>query len=201
MEVARDQDILIIEQIILYLDILVYFSFFQLAHSDFIFFFCTTLNNIMKLDQIDYKIIDMLQQDGRMTIRDMAQQLSLSTTPIFNRIKKLELEGVIEKYVAQINPKKVDKALYAFVHISIKEHSKEAVDNIVAQVVSFQEVLECHYVTGGADFVLKVLVKNMEAYNKFVTEKLFTVANIGKIDSLLSLSMPKHTSRIPLEYK
>lgn len=155
----------------------------------------------MKLDNIDYQIIDMLQQDGRMTIRDMAQQLNLSTTPIFNRIKRLEQEGVIERYVAQINPKKVDKGLFAFVHISIKEHSKEAVDSIVGQVTSFPEVLECHYVTGGADFVLKVLVKNMEEYNKFVTEKLFTVKNIGKIDSLLSLSMPKHTTRIPLNYE
>ena len=165
-----------------------------------VIFFTVFKPLIMKLDIIDYKIIDMLQQDGRMTIRDMAQQLKLSTTPIFNRIKKLELNGVIEKYVAQINPKMVNKGLYAFVHISIKEHSKEAVDHIVSQVVSFSEVLECHYVTGGADFVLKVLVKNMEEYNKFVTEKLFTVANIAKIDSLLSLSMPKHTSRIPLEY-
>ena len=154
----------------------------------------------MKLDRIDYQIIDMLQQDGRMTIRDMATQLNLSTTPIFNRIKRLEQDGVIEKYVAQINPKKVNKALYAFVHLSIKEHSKEAVDHIVGQVTSFPEVLECHYVTGGADFVLKVLVRNMEEYNVFVTEKLFTVANIAKIDSLLSLSMPKHTSSVPLDY-
>ncbi len=154
----------------------------------------------MKLDKIDYHIIDMLQQDGRMTIRDMAQQLNLSTTPIFNRIKKLEQEGVIEKYIAQINPKKVDKALFAFVHLSIKEHSKEAVDAIVDQVTSFSEVMECHYVTGGADFVLKVLVKNMEEYNTFITEKLFTVKNIGKIDSLLSLSIPKHSNKIPLEF-
>jgi len=127
----------------------------------------------MKLDKIDYQIIDMLQQDGRMTIRDMAQQLKLSTTPIFNRIKKLEAEGVIEKYIAQINPKKVNKGLFAFVHL----------------------------VTGGADFVLKVLVKNMEEYNVFVTEKLFTVKNIGKIDSLLSLSIPKHSSRVPLDFE
>lgn len=154
----------------------------------------------MKLDKIDYQIIDMLQKDGRMTIRDMAQQLNLSTTPIFNRIKKLEQDGVIEKYIAQINPKKVDKALFAFVHLSIKEHSKEAVDAIVEQVTSFPEVMECHYVTGGADFVLKVLVKNMEEYNVFVTEKLFTVKNIGKIDSLLSLSIPKHSNVIPLAY-
>ena len=155
----------------------------------------------MKLDKIDYQIIDMLQQDGRMTIRDMAQRLKLSTTPIFNRIKKLEADGVIEKYIAQINPKKVDKGLFAFVHLSIKEHSKEAVDAIVEQVTGFKEVMECHYVTGGADFVLKVLVKNMEEYNAFVTEKLFTVKNIGKIDSLLSLSMPKHSSSIPLDYE
>lgn len=154
----------------------------------------------MKLDKIDYQIIDMLQQDGRMTIRDMAHQLNLSTTPIFNRIKKMEQDGVIEKYIAQINPKKVDKGLFAFVHLSINEHSKEAVDAIVEQVTGFKEVMECHYVTGGADFVLKVLVKNMEEYNAFVTEKLFTVKSIGKIDSLLSLSMPKHSNRIPLDF-
>jgi DNA-binding Lrp family transcriptional regulator len=155
----------------------------------------------MKLDKIDYQIIDMLQHDGRMTIRDMAQKLNLSTTPIFNRIKKLEQDGVIEKYIALINPKKVDKGLFAFVHLSINEHSKEAVDSIVEQVTGFKEVMECHYVTGGADFVLKVLVKNMEEYNSFVTDKLFTVKSIGKIDSLLSLSMPKHSSRIPLDFE
>lgn len=152
-----------------------------------------------KLDVIDLQILEMLQEDGRMTIRDMAEKLNLSTTPIFNRIKRLESEGVIERYIAQINPKKVGKSLFAFVHISIKEHSKEAVDHITSQVTSFPEVQECHYVTGGADFVLKVLVKNMEEYNAFITEKLFTVPNLGKIDTLLSLSMPKHTSKISFE--
>lgn len=152
-----------------------------------------------KLDEIDLKILGLLQVDARMTIKEIAAQLNLSTTPIFARIKKLENEGIIDRYVAVLNPEKLGKKLNAFANISIKEHSKKAVQDFVEKVISFPEVMECHYVTGTADFILKVLVEDIEQYNLFVLDKLADVPNIGKVESLFSLSVGKKTNVIPLD--
>jgi len=154
---------------------------------------------MVKLDELDIKILSFLQEDSRMTIRDIAKELNISTTPIFNRIKRLEKEKVIDRYVAIVNADQVGKMLFAFVFLNLKDHSKKAIQKMEAQVTSFPEVLECHYVTGGADFFLKVIVKDIKEYNSFVSEKLFSVPNIGKIESLLSLSMAKSTNVIPLD--
>lgn len=154
---------------------------------------------MVKLDELDLKILTFLQEDARMTIRDIAKRLNISTTPIFNRIKRLEKEKVIDRYVAILNAEEVGKNLFAFVFISLKDHSKDAVEKMEKQVIKFSEVLECHYVTGGADFFLKVIVKDIKEYNLFISEKLFSVKNIGKIESLLSLNMAKSTTVISLE--
>ena len=154
---------------------------------------------MVKLDELDIQILTFLQEDSRMTIRDIAKELNISTTPIFNRIKRLEKEQVIDRYVAIVNAEKVGKNLFAFVFLSLKDHSREAVEEMETQVTRFSEVLECHYVTGGADFFLKVVVNDIKQYNSFISEKLFSVKNIGKIESLLSLSMTKSTNFIPLD--
>lgn len=151
------------------------------------------------LDELDKRILVMLQENARWTIRDMATELELSTTPIFNRIKRLEKKGVISKYTAIINPEKIGKKLFAFVHISLKEHSINEVEKILSQLTSFDEVLECHYVTGDADFVLKVLTTDIESFNFFVTKKLFSVKNISNIRSHLSLEVKKYSTEISLD--
>lgn len=157
------------------------------------------MSTITLLDDIDKRIIQMLQVNARWTIREMALELNLSTTPIFNRIKRLEKEGVISKYTAIINPEKIGKKLHAFVHISLKEHSIKEVNNILDQLTSFEEVLECHQVTGDADFVLKVLTTDIASYNEFVTKKLFSVKNISNIRSHLSLEVKKYTTQISVD--
>ena len=151
-----------------------------------------------KLDQTDLKILEALQENARLTIKEIASQLNLSTTPIFDRTKRMEREGVIERYVALVNPKTVDKSLFAFVDISLKEHSRSKVEAFVDQVVQFEEVMECYHVTGEADFVLKVNLENVEAYNQFALEKLSMVSNIGKVESRFCLSVRKYSTRIPL---
>lgn len=152
-----------------------------------------------KLDAIDYQILSMLQQDCRMTIKELSARLSLTTTPVFERIKKMEKLGIIDRYIAVINPEKLGKKLNAFAQISLKEHSKAAVKAFVEHIISFPEVMECHYVTGAADFILKVLVADIEEYNQFVLNKLADVPNIGKVESALSLSVEKKSSVIPLK--
>lgn len=152
----------------------------------------------MKLDRTDYRILELLQQDARMTIKELSGQLNLSTTPVFERIKKLEKSGIIDHYTVVLNADKLGKKLNAFANISIKDHSKEMVQAFVAQIVSFPEVMECHFVTGAFDFMIKVLVEDIEQYNHFVMEKLSAIPNIGKVESLFSLSVGKKTTIVPL---
>ena len=150
------------------------------------------------LDPTDLKILKLLQQNARLTIKEIAAQLHLSTTPIFDRMKRLEQAGVIDKYVALVNPTKVGKTLFAYVNISLKEHALPEVEAFVNQVIQFEEVLECCHITGDADFVLKVVMDNIEAYNKFVLEKLSVVKNIGKVESRFCLSIRKYATAIPI---
>lgn len=153
------------------------------------------------LDAIDLHILRLLQQNSRWTTKEIATRVNLSTTPTFERIKKLERAGIIEGYGARVNAEKLGIKLNAFAEISLKDHSREAVRAFVDKIVSFPEVMECHYVTGGYDFMLKVLVPDIKAYNHFILEKLSEVPNIGKVESALSLSVEKHSLAVPLGEK
>lgn len=152
-----------------------------------------------QLDTTDLTILKLLQQNARLTIKEIAAQLNLSTTPIFDRMKRLEKEKVIDRYVALVNPAKVGKKLFAFVHISLKEHARPEVEKFVEQVIQFKEVMECYHVSGNADFVLKVALDDIEAYNQFVLKRLSVVNNIGKVESRFCLSVRKYSTEIPLE--
>lgn len=147
-----------------------------------------------KLDKTDIEILKLIQEDSRMTIKEIAGSLNLSTTPIFERLKRLEKQGVIRKYVALLDPKKLGKKLNAFIHISIIDHSKRGVDIFVEHIEKYPEVMECHHVTGDSDFLLKVVVQDIEKYNEFVTEKLSIVPNIDKVKTSFSLSVRKATT-------
>ena len=151
------------------------------------------------LDDIDVQILQLLQVNAKLTFKEIARQLHLSTTPIFDRLKKLEREKVIQRYVAIIDPEKVDRSLLAFVHISLKEHGRQEVEKFAEQIVVFKEVMECYHLTGEADFVLKVIVKDMRAYNQFVLEKLSVISNIGKVESRFCLSTRKYSTVVPVE--
>ena len=151
---------------------------------------------IKQLDKVDRKILELLQTDGRMTVKEISNRLNLSTTPIFERIKKLERAGIIDHYSAILNTEKLGKKLTAFAHISLKDHTKELVREFEEKILTIPEVMECHYVTGGADFIIKILVKDMDEYKEFVMDKLFEVPNIGNIESYLSLVEKKKTNVI-----
>ena len=133
-----------------------------------------------------------------MTIKEMSRQLNLSTTPVYERIKKLERSEIIDHYTIALNADKLGKKLTAFANISIKDHSKELVNAFVDRVMDFPEVMECHFVTGTSDFMVRVLVDDIEKYNLFILEKLSAVPNIGKVESLFSLDVRKKTT-IPLD--
>lgn len=148
----------------------------------------------MKLDDIDKAILNFLQHNSRMTIKEMANQLHLSTTPIFERLKRLEKNGVIQKYVAIVDAKKIGKKLKVFVNISLIDHSAKALEQFVNKINQLPEIIECHHVTGESDFMLKIILEDIEAYNKLITEKLSAIPNIGNVNSSFALSTRKHTT-------
>ena len=152
----------------------------------------------MNLDDIDVSILDMLQNNAKFTIKEMANSLGLSATPIFERIKRLEAQGVISRYVALVDPRKVDKKLRVFIEISVADHSKTAINKFVDQITEHPEVIECHHVTGDSDFLIVLLTRDIESYNDFITQKLFKVSNVGKVRSSFSLSVRKQTTAINL---
>ncbi|KAA3642454.1 MAG: Lrp/AsnC family transcriptional regulator [Bacteroidetes bacterium] len=151
-----------------------------------------------KIDAIDCQILELLQLNGRITVKELSEKLGLSPTPIFERTKKLEKAGIIDHYAAVINGDKLGKKLYAFAHISLKDHSKELVDIFTSQITKLPQVMECHYTTGDTDFILKILLDDMEMYRDFVLTKLFEMKNIGKIETYLSLSVLKKSNFIPI---
>lgn len=152
-----------------------------------------------KLDEIDIKILNSLQENSRKTVKELSAELNLSASPTFERIKKLEKSGFIKGYTAIIDAEKLGKKLYAFAHISLKEHSKKAVTEFTESILSIPQIMECHYTSGDSDFIIKILVENMDAYREFILTKLFEMSNIGKIETYLSLSVVKHTNSVLLD--
>lgn len=151
-----------------------------------------------ELDHLDIKILRYLQVDARMTIKEIASKLNISTTPVFDRMKKMERVGLIKSYVALIDRKMIGKNLIVFIHISIKDHGKDAIDDFIDSIIKFPEVLECHHVSGDSDFLIKLVVEDIEMYNRFILDKLAVIPNVGKVESRFSLSERKMTTEIPI---
>lgn len=153
---------------------------------------------MIQLDSIDKRILMMLQENARMTIKDMAGNLEMSNTPVFERIKRLEKNGVIERYVALLSKEKLGLKITAFVEISLKDHAKKAVDEFVSHIEGFDEIMEIYHTTGESDFMIKVVVKDMEHYNEFITYKLPVVPNLGKMNSKFALTARKTTTEVKI---
>lgn len=152
-----------------------------------------------KLDAIDIKILDLLQDDGRVTIKKISEVLNLSTTPVFERIKKLEKGGYIKNYATLLNHRKLDLKQVVFIELTLKEHSRSYIEKFANEIKLFPEVLECYRVTGSFDFLIKILVKNIESYENFILTKLSLLSNLGNVQSHIALSEAKNTTKINLK--
>ncbi len=151
-----------------------------------------------KFDQINRKILDLLQEDSSITNAELAEKLNLSPAAVFERVKKLEKSGVIRKKVAILNPEKIGKETIAFVSISMSGHSAKSVKKFWKEIEKLPEVLECYHIAGEDDFILKVIVENMQCYEKFLLQKLISLENIGKIRTSFVMSTVKYNTKIPL---
>lgn len=152
----------------------------------------------MTLDAIDKKLLFLLQTDSKKTTAALSLQLNLSVTAVYERIKKLEREGIIDKYVVLLNRSKVEKGFVVFCHIKLVQHTKEFITKFESDVIQLKEVLECHHVSGDYDYILKILVKDMEAYREFMVTKLTTLEHIGSTHSTFMISEVKNTTVIEI---
>ena len=150
----------------------------------------------MKLDDIDKKLLALLQSDSKQTNKELSNKLNLSVTAVYERIKKLEREGIIEKYVALVKKEMVNKSFVAFCHIKLVQHSQDYVMKFEKDVTNLKEVLECYHISGDYDYLLKVLVKDMEEFREFMVKKLTTINHIGSTHSTFMISEVKHTTAI-----
>lgn len=150
----------------------------------------------MVFDDIDKKLLAYLQQDSKQTNKELSNKLNLSVTAVYERIKKLEKGHFINKYVALVSKEKIDKSFVAFCHIKLIQHSQEYVVRFEKEVANINEVLECYHVSGDYDYLLKVLVKDMEAFREFMVKKLTTINHIGSTHSMFVINEVKHTTAI-----
>lgn len=152
----------------------------------------------MQLDVTDKKILQKLQENSKITNKELSNYLNLSVTAIFERIKRLERNKVISGYVALLNPVKVDKSFMVFCQIKLVQHIKSNVIEFESEVGKLPEVLECYHVSGEYDYILKVLVNDMEAYREFMLTKLTNLKHIGSTQSTFIISPVKSTTALPL---
>lgn len=153
----------------------------------------------MQLDSIDKKLLVLLQENSRRTNKEIAGKLKLSVTAVYERIRKLERAEVISKYVALVKPEKVDRSFTAFCHVKLVQHTKENVTRFESQVTGLPEVLEVFHVSGEYDYILKVMVKDMEAYREFMLNKLTALDHIGSTQSTFAISPVKNTTVLSME--
>lgn len=150
----------------------------------------------MNLDIIDKKLLMLLQEDSTRTTKELSLKLNLSVTAVYERIKKLERAGVIERYVALLDKTRVKKGFVVFCHLKLIQHTKEYLTQFEKQVVQLDEVLECYHVSGDYDYILKIYVENMEEYREFMVTKLTTLQHIGSTHSTFMISEVKNTNVI-----
>jgi len=146
-----------------------------------------------RLDQKDLAILKLLQQNARITVKEISDKVHLSTTPVHERIKRMEEAGVIKQYATLVDHAKVKKNLMVICYVSLKQHNKTAGAKFIKAIHEMNEVIECYNISGEFDFMLKVVVENMDAYYDFHVNKLSEVENIGNVQSAFVMGIIKQT--------
>jgi DNA-binding Lrp family transcriptional regulator len=146
------------------------------------------------MDKVDLVILKMLVKDSLCTNKEIAAKLNLTTTPVHERVKRLRRDGIIEKYTIELNRKALRKNLLVFVSVSLKEHAAEYLEKFERDVQTLPQVVECYCISGGADFLLKIIVEDMDEYKVFILNKLSALANIGNTQSQFVVKEVKQSS-------
>ncbi len=152
------------------------------------------------LDKTDFKILKILQENGRITNIQLSMDIGLSPAPTLERVRKLEVNGFLTSYHAMVNEEKLGLKIKTFVQVSINYSKADAIKNFAKQIQGIQEIVECYHVSGPSDFLLKIIVADIPAYEKLMLEKISKIQEISHLQSLMILSTTKNSHSVPLEY-
>ena len=152
----------------------------------------TTTDNV-SIDDKDLQILKLLQQNAKMTVKEIADSIHLSTTPVHERIKRMEQNGVIKQYATLVDHAKVKKGLMVICYVSLRQHDKVEGAKFIQRIQEMSEVIECYNISGEFDFMLKIVTENMDSYYNFHVNKLSQAENIGHVQSVFVMGVVKET--------
>ncbi|MEX0723185.1 MAG: Lrp/AsnC family transcriptional regulator [Gracilimonas sp.] len=154
-----------------------------------------------KLDSVDKNIIEILQQEGRIANKELADRIGLTTTPTLERVRRLQRDGVIEGYSAKVNKESVGRGFTAFVKVTLKVHQLNLLEEFTSAVQEIPEILACYHTTGDGDFLLQVVARDTKDYEQLMRNKLTTLPDVERLYTSIVLNTIKDQSPIPVYYE
>ncbi len=145
-----------------------------------------------KLDKVDLQILRTLQENARLTTKELAAQVSLSSTPVFERLKRLEREGYIKKYIAVLDADKLNQGFVVFCNVKLRRMNKDIAMEFTRIIQNILEVTECYNISGSYDYLLKIHAPNMKYYQEFIINVLGTIDSLGSLESMFVMDEVKH---------
>jgi len=142
---------------------------------------------LTSLDRDDLQILQLLQHDARLTNKEIADKIGKSVSPVYERIRRLQSDGIIQQYVAVLDQRKIGKSLTAYTHVQLKEHAEHMMKTFEKEVIKIPEVMECYHMTGQYDYLLKVAMGDMDEYYGFIISKIARLPNVGTVQSFFVL--------------
>lgn len=152
----------------------------------------------LKLDQIDRKILVILQSSAKITNAQLSKEIGLSPAPTLERVKKLETSGILKSYHAKVDTDKIGLGVSTFVLVSLKGHNKENIDSFLNEINNIEEIIECHHITGSGDFMLRIIAKDISSYQRLMLEKVSNINVVDNMQSMVILSTFKDSKVIPI---
>ena len=150
------------------------------------------------LDKTDIQILKVLQENGRITVKDLAQRVHLSPTPVFERMHRMETAGIIERYTTVLNAAKLGRGFIVFCSVKLRRMGKDIAHDFVNRVKDIPEVAECYNISGDFDYLLKIYAPDMQYYNNFLINTLGTIDSLGSVQSSFVMSEIKNSCGLPL---
>ncbi len=154
-----------------------------------------------KLDKIDLKILKILQENSKITNLDLSKKIGLSPAPTLERVKKLEQSGVVESYHAKVNPQSIGLNVKTFVLVSLAWQKENALNNFLDKIREIEEIVECYIITGEADFLIKIVCKDIPTYEQLLFKTLSQIEEIERLKTLMTLSTVKDSKLLPYKYE
>jgi Lrp/AsnC family leucine-responsive transcriptional regulator len=153
-----------------------------------------------QLDHIDLQILRLLQENVKISNIQLSAMIGLSPAPTLERVKKLEKAGIIKNYHAELNREALGLNIQTFMQITLSRHKNNAINNFIEQINGIENITECYHITGSSDYLLKIVVKDMPAYERLVMDKLSKIEEIAQMQTQVILSTVKKSNTLPLNY-